>query len=75
MAGFRVLCHMKQQKRPPTTAEHRRAAISGRPARRSSKNADIAAVAKWVDIDRMTPEEAATKWIEENEAVWSKWSS
>jgi len=26
-----------------------------------------------VDVSGMTPEEAAKKWIEENEAVWKPW--
>lgn len=36
-------------------------------------NAQIAAAASMVDVDGMTPEEAATKWIAENEATWKKW--
>lgn len=36
-------------------------------------NAQMAEVAASVDVDNMSPEEAATKWIEENEDVWSAW--
>ena len=36
-------------------------------------NPDIAKAAAMVDVDGMTPEEAATKWIAENEATWKKW--
>ena len=38
-------------------------------------NAQIAAAAKMVDVDGMTPEDAAKKWIEENEASWKAWFS
>jgi glycine betaine/proline transport system substrate-binding protein len=38
-------------------------------------NAQIAAAAKMVDVDGMTPEDAAKKWIEENEASWKVWFS
>jgi glycine betaine/proline transport system substrate-binding protein len=30
-------------------------------------------MAKLVDIDGMKHEEAATKWIEENEDIWFRW--
>jgi glycine betaine/proline transport system substrate-binding protein len=36
-------------------------------------NPQIAKAASMVDVDGLTPEEAATKWIEDNEAVWSTW--
>lgn len=36
-------------------------------------NPMIAAAAAMVDVDGMTPEEAATKWIADNEAVWKPW--
>jgi glycine betaine/proline transport system substrate-binding protein len=36
-------------------------------------NAQIAAAAAMVDVDGMTPEEAATKWVAENEATWKGW--
>jgi glycine betaine/proline transport system substrate-binding protein len=26
-----------------------------------------------VDVDGMTPEDAATKWVKENEATWKAW--
>ena len=38
-------------------------------------NAQIAAAAKMVDVDGMTPEDAAKKWIEENETSWKAWFS
>jgi glycine betaine/proline transport system substrate-binding protein len=37
-------------------------------------NAQIAEMAKLVDIDGMEPEEAATAWLEANEAVWKPWT-
>jgi glycine betaine/proline transport system substrate-binding protein len=36
-------------------------------------NAQIAAAAAMVDIQGMTPEDAAKKWIAENETVWKAW--
>ncbi len=36
-------------------------------------NAQLAAAAAMVDVDGSTAEEAAQKWIAENEAVWSSW--
>lgn len=39
----------------------------------SFTNPQIAEMAKFVDIDEMEAEEAAAKWIEENEAIWSAW--
>lgn len=38
-------------------------------------NAQIAAVAKLVDVDGLEPEAAAAQWIKENEATWSQWTS
>ncbi|PZO81368.1 MAG: glycine/betaine ABC transporter substrate-binding protein [Mesorhizobium amorphae] len=38
-------------------------------------NPQIAAAAAMVDVDGMTPEEAAAKWIEDNEAIWKAWMS
>ena len=38
-------------------------------------NAQIAEAAKMVDVDGMTPEDAAKKWIEENETSWKAWFS
>jgi len=37
-------------------------------------NAQIAEMAKLVDIDGMEPEEAATAWLGANEAVWKPWT-
>jgi glycine betaine/proline transport system substrate-binding protein len=39
----------------------------------SFTNAQIAEMAKLVDIDEMEPEEAAAVWLEENEDVWGAW--
>ena len=39
----------------------------------SFTNAQIAEMAKLVDIDDMEPEEAAEEWLENNEAVWKPW--
>lgn len=39
----------------------------------SFTNAQIAEMAKFVDIDNMEAEEAAQKWLDENEAVWKSW--
>lgn len=36
-------------------------------------NPQIAAAAALVDVDGLTPEEAAKKWIADNEAVWKAW--
>ena len=36
-------------------------------------NAQIASAAAMVDVDGLTPEEAAARWIEENEETWSAW--
>ena len=36
-------------------------------------NPQIAAAAAMVDVDGMTPEDAATKWVSENEAIWKTW--
>jgi glycine betaine/proline transport system substrate-binding protein len=36
-------------------------------------NAQIAAAAAMVDVEGMTPEDAAKKWIAENEATWKAW--
>ena len=36
-------------------------------------NPQIAAAAAMVDVDGMTPEDAAKKWIAENEATWKAW--
>ncbi len=37
-------------------------------------NDQIAAAAAMVDVDGMTPEEAAEQWIESNKDVWSAWT-
>lgn len=39
----------------------------------SFTNAQIAEMAKLVDVDGMEPEDAATTWMEKNEAVWKAW--
>ena len=39
----------------------------------SFTNPQIAEMAKLVDIDELEPEEAATAWLEANEAVWQDW--
>ncbi|NQY81466.1 MAG: ABC transporter substrate-binding protein [Alphaproteobacteria bacterium] len=39
----------------------------------SFTNPQIADMAKFVDIDEMEPEEAATKWLSANESVWKAW--
>jgi len=36
-------------------------------------NPQIAAAAAMVDVDGMTPEDAAAKWIKDNEATWKAW--
>lgn len=36
-------------------------------------NAQIAEAAAFVDVDGMTPEEAAQAWLDANEAVWRSW--
>jgi glycine betaine/proline transport system substrate-binding protein len=37
-------------------------------------NAQIAAAAAMVDVDGLSPEDAADKWIAENEATWGPWT-
>lgn len=37
-------------------------------------NAQLAEMAKMVDVDGMEPEDAAAKWLAENEAVWKPWT-
>lgn len=37
-------------------------------------NAQIAEMAKMVDIDDMEPEDAAQEWLDANEAVWKPWT-
>lgn len=37
-------------------------------------NAQIAQMAKFVDIDEMEPEDAAQAWLDANEAVWKPWT-
>jgi glycine betaine/proline transport system substrate-binding protein len=44
------------------------------PARFTFTNAQIAEMAKLVDVDGMEPEDAATAWLEANEAVWKPWT-
>lgn len=39
----------------------------------SFTNAQIAAAASMVDVDGMTPEDAAKKWMADNEAAWKTW--
>lgn len=39
----------------------------------SFTNPQIAEMAKLVDIDEFEPEDAATEWLEQNEAVWTPW--
>jgi glycine betaine/proline transport system substrate-binding protein len=39
----------------------------------SFTNPQIAEMAKLVDVDGMEPEDAATAWLEANEAVWKTW--
>ena len=39
----------------------------------SFTNPQIAQMAKLVDIDELEPEEAATEWLDNNEAVWRPW--
>ena len=36
-------------------------------------NAQIAAAAAMVDVDGLSPEDAADKWLADNEEVWSAW--
>jgi len=36
-------------------------------------NAMIASAAALVDVDGMTPEDAAKKWIATNETTWKTW--
>jgi glycine betaine/proline transport system substrate-binding protein len=40
----------------------------------SFTNAQIAEMAKLVDVDEMEPEDAAAAWMEANEAVWKPWT-
>lgn len=40
----------------------------------SFTNPQIAEMAKMVDVDGMEPEDAATAWLEANEAVWQPWT-
>ncbi len=40
----------------------------------SFTNAQIAEMAKLVDIDELEPDEAAEVWLEENEDVWKPWT-
>ena len=37
-------------------------------------NAQLAEMAKMVDVDNMEPEDAAAKWLADNEAVWKPWT-
>ncbi|MHA7851475.1 ABC transporter substrate-binding protein [Roseovarius sp.] len=39
----------------------------------SFTNPQIAEMAKLVDIDEFEPEDAATEWLEQNEAIWKPW--
>lgn len=39
----------------------------------SFNNAQIAEMAKMVDVDELEPEEAAAEWLEANEDVWRPW--
>ncbi|MDE0110820.1 MAG: ABC transporter substrate-binding protein [Albidovulum sp.] len=39
----------------------------------SFTNYNVAEMAKFVDIDGMEPEDAAARWLEENEDVWKSW--
>ena len=41
--------------------------------RSTSPMPDIAVMAKMADIDGMEPEEAADKWLADNEAKWKAW--
>ena len=36
-------------------------------------NLDQSTMAELIDNQGMTPEDAAAKWVSENEAIWSKW--
>ena len=36
-------------------------------------NAQLAEMARLVDIEEMEPDEAAEVWLEENEDVWKQW--
>lgn len=40
----------------------------------SFTNAQIAEMAKLVDVDGMEPEDAASEWLKANEAVWKPWT-
>ena len=39
----------------------------------SFTNAQIAEMAKLVDVDELEPEEAAAEWLEANPDVWKGW--
>ncbi|MCP4328399.1 MAG: ABC transporter substrate-binding protein [Alphaproteobacteria bacterium] len=39
----------------------------------SFTNAQIAAAAAYAEVEEMSPEEAARRWIEENKEAWEKW--
>ena len=41
----------------------------------SFTNAQIAEMAKLVDVDELEPEEAAEAWLEDNRDVWEGWVS
>ena len=36
-------------------------------------NEDQNLVAKWIAVDKMAPEDAAAKWVQENSAAWQAW--
>ena len=38
-------------------------------------NANIAKLAAWVDVEKMTAEKAASKWIKENKDKWQGWKT
>jgi glycine betaine/proline transport system substrate-binding protein len=40
----------------------------------SFNNAQIAEMARLVDVDELEPEEAAAAWMEANKDVWSGWT-
>lgn len=40
----------------------------------SFTNPQIAQMAKFVDVDEMEPEDAAQRWLAENESVWMAWT-
>jgi glycine betaine/proline transport system substrate-binding protein len=39
----------------------------------SFTNAHLAEMAKLVDVDGLTPEEAAKSWLSANETLWTPW--